>query len=184
MFETFRARAEAVSAEVRRVATRAEALEVVLGVLRDAGVGEGAGEGAVWAEGPFLAGLDEGSLARRVPGLTFEVTREAAAAARVGVTEMDFAVANTGTLAQAADDPAQRLASTLPAIHVALVPADRMVADLGELFARLGPARSRYLALVTGPSRTADIERVLTIGVHGPARLVIVVVDDLQGRIP
>jgi L-lactate dehydrogenase complex protein LldG len=182
MFETFRTRAQAVSAEVHRVGNRNEALDLVVEVLRDAGVADAPRLGAVWADGPFLSGLDRAALARRVPGLRFAVGREAAADARAGVTEMDFAVANTGTLAQAADGVDQRLASTLPPLHVALVPASRIVADLGELFARLGPARSRYLALVTGPSRTADIERVLTIGVHGPERLVIVVVDDLQGR--
>jgi L-lactate dehydrogenase complex protein LldG len=182
MFETFRTKAQAVSAEVHRVATRIEAVDLVLATLREAGVADAPRLGAVWADGPILDGLDRAALTCRVPGLRFEVTRAAAADARVGISEMDFAVANTGTLAQAADGADQRLASTLPSIHVALVPASRLVADLGELFARLGPAKTRFLALVTGPSRTADIERVLTIGVHGPERLVIVVVDDLQGR--
>jgi L-lactate dehydrogenase complex protein LldG len=182
MFETFRARAQAVSAEVHRVPSPTHALDLVVDVLREAGVADAPRCGAVWADGPFLASLDRVALERRVPGLRFEVTRAAAAEARVGVSEMDWAVANTGTLAQAADAVEQRLASTLPGIHVALVPASRLVPDLSALFAVLGPERSRYVALVTGPSRTADIERVLTIGVHGPERLVIVVVDDLQGR--
>jgi L-lactate dehydrogenase complex protein LldG len=182
MFETFRARAQAVSAEVHRAATRAEALDFVLSLLRKEGVSDAPGAYAVWAEGPFLAGVDRAALARDVRGLRFEVTKELAAGAKVGISEVDYAVANTGTLAQAVDDVAQRLVSSLPAIHVALVPAGRIVPDLAALFARLGPAKSRYLALVTGPSRTADIERVLTIGVHGPERLVIVFVEDLQGR--
>jgi L-lactate dehydrogenase complex protein LldG len=64
-----------------------------------------------------------------------------------------------------------------------VVRADRLVPDLAALFAVLSPAQTRYLSLITGPSRTADIERVLTIGVHGPERLVIVVVDPgQQGR--
>ena len=41
------------------------------------------------------------------------------------------------------------------------------------------PARMNYLSMITGPSRTADIERVLTIGVHGPVRLIIIFVDEL-----
>ena len=181
MLDTFRARAEAVSAVVHR-ASRTEAVELVLRLLAEEGVAAAPGQGAVWAEGPILDGLDRAALAERVPGLAFEVTQATAAAARVGVTQVDWLVANTGTLAQAADAVEQRLAATLPPVHVALASAERIVPDLGALFARLGPAQSRYVALTTGPSRTADIERVLTIGVHGPARLHVVVVDGLAGR--
>jgi L-lactate dehydrogenase complex protein LldG len=48
------------------------------------------------------------------------------------------------------------------------------------VLARVDPRKSAYLSFITGPSRTADIERVLTIGVHGPERLVIVLVDNLE----
>lgn len=182
MFDTFRARAQAVGAEVHRFADQARALEFVLGVLRDEGVSNAPGTGAVWSGGPFLAFADRDALQREVPGLSFDVTRATAAAAKVGITDADWMVANTGSLASAADSVAGRLASMLPRLHVAVVRGSRIVPDLGALFQHLSPAQTRYLALVTGPSRTADIERVLTIGVHGPARLVIVVVDDLQGR--
>jgi len=182
MYETFRSRAQAVGAEVHRFAECSEARRFVLDLLRSEGVSATPGAGAVWADGPFLAAADRAALAREVPGLAFEVNRESAAAAKVGITDADWMVANTGTLATAADGAAGRLAAMLPALHVAVVPATRLVADLGGLFQHLSPRDTRYLALVTGPSRTADIERVLTIGVHGPARLVVVVVDDLQGR--
>ncbi len=182
MFETFKARAEAVSAVVQRVPTRAEALALVLARLRDEGVAHAPGAYAVWADGPFLRGLDRAALAGRVPGLRFDVSRQVAAEARVGISEVDFAIAETGTLAVAADAVDQRLASMLTCVHIALVPTSRLVGDLAALFVRLSPAQTRYLALVTGPSRTADIERVLTIGVHGPERLLVVFVDDLDGR--
>jgi hypothetical protein len=49
------------------------------------------------------------------------------------------------------------------------------------LLGKVHPEDCAYLAMITGPSRTADIERVLTIGVHGPERLVIVFVDEMGG---
>ena len=183
MYETFRTRAQAVGAEVHRFSGKGEALRFLADFLRDEGVSaDPGGARAVWADGPFLAGADRVTLARELPGVDFEVTRAAAAAAKVGITDADWMVAQTGTLATAADRVAGRLAAMLPAIHVALVPGDRLVPDLAALLQRLSPANARYLALVTGPSRTADIERVLTIGVHGPARLVVVVVDDASER--
>jgi L-lactate dehydrogenase complex protein LldG len=58
------------------------------------------------------------------------------------------------------------------------VPTASLLPDLAAVLARVDPRTSTYLAFITGPSRTADIERVLTIGVHGPGRLIIVFVDD------
>jgi L-lactate dehydrogenase complex protein LldG len=93
------------------------------------------------------------------------------------VSEFEWALADTGTLAQDATDPALRLASTLVETHVALFPSASVLPDLAALLGRVDPRRVRYLACVTGPSRTADIERVLTIGVHGPRKLVVIAVD-------
>jgi L-lactate dehydrogenase complex protein LldG len=53
---------------------------------------------------------------------------------------------------------------------------------MSALLTRINPAECGYLAMITGPSRTADIERVLTIGVHGPERLIIIAVDELGGE--
>jgi L-lactate dehydrogenase complex protein LldG len=183
VLDLFQARASAVSAEIIRVPSPAAALESVLGVLDAEHVADAPGARAGWCEGQILQGLlDRGALARRVPGLTFDVSRAAAAESRVGVTEFDWALAATGTLAQDATDPRLRVASMLPPTHVALVRQAALLPDLGALLARVDPRRIPYLALVTGPSRTADIERVLTIGVHGPKRLVIVVVGGEEAR--
>jgi L-lactate dehydrogenase complex protein LldG len=116
-----------------------------------------------------------------MPGLSFAVTRERAAESAVGISEFDWAVADTGTLAQDATDVAKRLVSTLTETHLAIVRTGSILPDFATLLGRVAPERMRYLTCVTGPSRTADIERVLTIGVHGPERLVIVAIDE-EGR--
>jgi len=181
MFDTFKAKAEAAGCQVVRFATSAEALDFILQFMRDEGVADAPGTYAVWADCPFLNGLDRQALEKRVPGLTFNVTPQSAKDARIGVTQMHWGIANTGTLAQDSSAVEQRLASALTWIHIALVGTADIVADLPALMTKMHPSQHGYIALITGPSRTADIERVLAIGVHGPERLVIVSVDELGG---
>ena len=121
---------------------------------------------------------------QKIPGLSFTVSRQAAADALIGISEMDWALTDTGSLVADQTAVEQRLASTLPAIHIALIGTDRILPDKAAVFTRITPATSRYIAFITGPSRTADIERVLTIGVHGPKRLIIVFVDEMEGVAP
>jgi L-lactate dehydrogenase complex protein LldG len=182
MYEQFKARAEAVSAEVYRCETKTAAQEFILQLLQQEGQGDSPGSSAVWADCPFLDSVDRQPLTM-IAGLTFEVTRERAAVARFGISQMGWALADTGTLVQDSSAIEQRLVSSLPTIHIALVPTSGLLPDLPTLLSRLHPKESGYIAMITGPSRTADIERVLTIGVHGPERLVIIFVDDLGGKI-
>ena len=183
LFEAFKARAEAVSAEVHRFTGKAGALAFVHDVMKGAGVSAAPESGAVWAAGPFLDEAGRADFRAKVPGTAFEVTRENSAAAKVGVSEMDWAIAGTGTLVQDATDVEKRLVSTLPPIHVALIGTDRILEDMDGVLERLRPEQINYIAFITGPSRTADIERVLTIGVHGPERLIVVVIDEFEQEI-
>jgi L-lactate dehydrogenase complex protein LldG len=113
----------------------------------------------------------------------FEVTRELAARAKFGISQMEWALADTGSLAQNSTAIEQRLVSSLSTIHIALVPTGGILPDMPSLLSRVNPKESAYIAMITGASRTADIERVLTIGVHGPERLIIVFVDELGGEV-
>jgi len=173
LFDTFKTRAEAVSAEVHRVPTRSEAIAFIASFLRTE---QGR---AVWVAGSLLDGVDRVALADRIPGLTFDVTLDAAEASKVGVSQMECAIASTGTLVTDAAPVERRLASALPVIHVAVVPTGAIHPDMASALTHIHPSQSGYISMITGPSRTADIERVLTIGVHGPSRLVIVFVDEL-----
>jgi L-lactate dehydrogenase complex protein LldG len=180
MFEQFKARAEGVGAEVHRFKDKKAALDFILPFLQKEDVADAHGSYAVWADCPFLKGMDPQPLAE-FAGLRFEVSRDAAAGSRIGITQAEWALADTGTLVQDQTAVEQRLASSLTDIHIALVPTNRILPDKVALLARINPRTSRYIAFITGPSRTADIERVLTIGVHGPERLIIVFVDEMEG---
>jgi len=179
MYEQFKARAEGVSAEVHRFASVASALDFIVGFMQGEALSDKPGFYALWAEPPFLDRIDRQRL-KEIAGLKFEITRELASEARFGISQIQWALADTGTLVQNSSAVEQRLVSTLPSIHIALVPISGLLPDMGAMLTRIHPEDCGYIAMITGPSRTADIERVLTIGVHGPERLVIVFVDDLE----
>ncbi len=179
VFETFKLRAEAVSAEVHHFPHKNEALDFILQYLHEVGVSDAPQAYAVWAQCPFLDGVDQKQLSTTLPGLIFDVNREVSALAKVGISQLDWAIANTGTLVQDAAPVHQRLVSTLPLIHIALIRSDRLVPDLPSALTKIRPERTNYISFITGPSRTADIERVLTIGVHGPEKLIIVIFDEV-----
>ncbi len=97
--------------------------------------------------------------------------REVALAAEVGITAVDHAIVNTGTLVVSASRARPRSVSLLPTVHLALVREDQLVDRMGLALAGYASAGTRPSAIhfITGPSRTSDIENDLSIGVHGPA---------------
>ncbi len=107
--------------------------------------------------------------------------RQHAARAAAGVTGANFALADTGTVVLESTAEPIRLATTLPERHFVLLDPRKIVADGQAAVPLLREMHRRqprnFLAYITGPSRTADIERVLTIGVHGPRELHILLVE-------
>ena len=105
--------------------------------------------------------------------------RAAALRAEVGVTGVDLAIADTGTLVLSAGVGRPRAVSLLPRLHVALVHQRQLVSRLGEGLSRVRAGRPSAVHFITGPSRTSDIENDLSIGVHGPARVLVIVVPEM-----
>jgi L-lactate dehydrogenase complex protein LldG len=97
---------------------------------------------------------------------------------RLGLTGALAGIAESGTLVLAAGPGRPQTASLLPEIHIAILNAGDIVERLAEALAQPEIRSVSSLALITGPSRTADIEMTLTIGVHGPGRLVVLLVVD------
>jgi len=98
----------------------------------------------------------------------------------VGITRAQAAIAETGTLVLDSSVEQNRLVSLVPPVHIAILDASRIYATLGETLAALqaGGEVSPAITFITGPSRTADIELTLTIGVHGPQELYVIIVPE------
>jgi L-lactate dehydrogenase complex protein LldG len=97
------------------------------------------------------------------------------AGATATVEEVYGAIAETGSLVCTSSGGKAVQAGLLPTHHVAIVSRDRIFATLDDCFASFAEGPPTNITLVTGPSRTADIELTLAIGVHGPERLDIIV---------
>jgi L-lactate utilization protein LutC len=95
----------------------------------------------------------------------------------VGITTAQAAIAETGTLVLDSSCEWNRLVSVVPPVHIAVIAASKIRETLGETLAMLqsGGELSPAITFITGPSRTADIELTLTIGVHGPQELYVIV---------
>jgi L-lactate dehydrogenase complex protein LldG len=125
-----------------------------------------AGKRVVASRAPILGGLGQ------------EFSREACASADIGLTSADFALADTGTLVFLSESHESRLISLLPPVHIAVIERDKILTSLDQLLSRVPDpgVQSSAMVLITGPSRTADIEMRLVRGVHGPGEIVVMVV--------
>ena len=120
---------------------------------------------------------DEAAAEREVEAIRAE---KGAAGMAVGVARAAKGIAQTGTCIVVADDEKLRLETMLPEVSVILLNRADILPDLPSaapfLRAEQTQGRASYVSFITGPSRTADIERVSAIGVHGPLELHIVLI--------
>ena len=108
-------------------------------------------------------------------GLSRDELRRQSSKAGIGITGVDYAIAETGSVVVLPGRDLSRLVSLVPPVHVAIVRSQDVLESLEDLFTlrRLayylgGGDMGSYMNFITGPSRTADIEQTLVIGVHGP----------------
>jgi L-lactate utilization protein LutC len=104
--------------------------------------------------------------------------RDTLFAADVGVSGVDYLVAETGSVVVLARPDEPRSLSLLPPVHVAVADRSQLLPDLFDLFASLqGKPMPSGLSIITGPSKTGDIELRLVTGVHGPGELHLIFID-------
>lgn len=163
--------------EALRAADPDEALDKLDRLLKELDA-----ERVVVNDEPPLSGLD---LAARWPGIEWRVVgrtggdlRAFCAAADVGLSGASAALAETGSLVVESGPGRSRLATLLPPVHIALVSTACLTADLFSWAETRRGDVPACLTLISGPSKTADIEQTLTIGAHGPVRFIAILYGD------
>jgi L-lactate utilization protein LutC len=120
----------------------------------------------------------EVAIDKALNGRTFVRSSNPSPTTEVGITSADYALADTGSLV-IFHEP--RLLSLLPPCHIAVIKESQIVASLDDVF-RLRPLPgdiSSSMVVITGPSRTADIEMRLVRGVHGPGEIHVIIIQDV-----
>lgn len=113
--------------------------------------------------------------------LVTEGLREHLAGIDIGLTFVDYGIAETGTLVLDSSNEDLRLATMVSEVHIGVLPTSRLRPDAFALQEELRlnmQSAPNYTAFITGASRTADIERVLALGVHGPLELHILLLEN------
>lgn len=203
MLEKFRTKAKAVSATVVEISSMAQAFAytVDLCISKDACQLLMSGcEESLSDKGKDLCELKEWNKIIAAPRLADADMAELVAQARdrqvavikdglrnhlagidIGFTVADHGIAETGTLVLDSSSEELRLATMISEIHVCVIHTSRIHPSAESMYGQLKTymnTKPNYLAFVTGASRTADIERVLALGVHGPLELHILILED------
>lgn len=202
LVELFTQKAQAVSAVVVPVESMKQAFEYVVDICEKKEACQILASGCEEALSPTAEALCDTKQEKVIaaPGLTKKLFKELETASKgkgfkliqegmrnhlggidIGFTVADHGIAETGTLVLGSRSEETRLATMVCEIHVAVLPLSKLAATSFELedFLRASFAKAPdYTAFITGPSRTADIERVLALGVHGPLELHILLWED------
>jgi L-lactate utilization protein LutC len=107
-------------------------------------------------------------------------SREAVTRIDAGITSADYALADTGSLVFLTESRESRLLSLLPPCHIAVIESSKIVSGLDDVLTLrpLPGERSSAMVVITGPSRTADIEMRLVRGVHGPGEIHVIIIEE------
>jgi L-lactate dehydrogenase complex protein LldG len=186
LVDDFIAEATALSAEVHRTENKPEALNLIAHLLDKYRVNEYLSWDAEFMPIPELQQfLTHQNKLRDTVHLPVEQAPREAALARLGEIQVSITgslggLADTGSIAVENGRGRSRLASLLPPVHLALVKTSQLYPSMAHfLAAHPGlTGRTSNLVFITGPSRTADIEQTLTLGVHGPKELHLILLAD------
>jgi L-lactate dehydrogenase complex protein LldG len=151
--------------------SRADALRFVDNITQ--------GRRSIASNSPLLRDIGIDKLPGVASGIESKATlREHCAAADFGISGASYALADTGTLVMLSGREEARMISLLPPVHIAIVDKSKIFDSLDDLLLAVPlPAElTSSMVLITGPSRTGDIEQILVRGVHGPGELYVITI--------
>lgn len=167
----------AVHGEVIRADGLATAVTALAELMREMGVETA----VVNHEAP----LDSLNLPTQFPDIEWHIVGQTAGDLRqfcviadVGLSSGDAGLAETGSIVISSGPGKSRLATLLPPIHIVLLPTSKLTSDLFTWTVARQDAPPSNITLVSGPSKTADIEQTMAIGVHGPKRFIVILYAD------
>ena len=168
--QAFKSELTAVSAECIEVSSEAEIPGKIETILKESSVREVSVSGGAIIDRIGRGLSERGISVVRPETLPEETRKNAIAKIIVGVVEVPYAIADTATLVVPLNGRSTQ-PHYLPEIVIALVSTGKLFSNHFEMFSKLSSEEKKNLILVTGPSRTADIEKILILGAHGPRRL-------------
>lgn len=166
--ERFRLEFEAVGGVFHRVARRGDVVAVLQDIARETGA--------------RTAAISDPLLVRQAAGEVFDIVENAGKtdlfAADAGITEAQFGIAETGTLVLCSGAERNRLASLVPPVHICILRLGHTRMVMSEILASAYPLKNAAITFITGASRTSDIELTLALGVHGPKKLYVILLEE------
>jgi L-lactate utilization protein LutC len=176
LVEIFRKNLEAVGGHCILARGEAEVIEALNGIISSLQDSPLRGRRIALSNAPLLERL-LGQIEADVDEIAVDPSVAELFGYDVGISTAQAAIAETGTLMLDSEAERHRLVSLVPPVHIAIVDAANICLALGEALAAAGHGRelSPTITFITGPSRTADIELTLAIGVHGPQELYVII---------
>ena len=182
-WDEFAENAKAAATELIHAGTWQEAEQRLQGLGQDMNAKEILAVGG--AENPRLGMMYQRlQVAGRVVYTDKFAIAEHAPQADLGISTAEFGVGESGSVCVDTASYESRVTGMLPPTHIVFMQADHMVKNIDTAFRVIARVYKKgYMGFITGPSRTADIERVLSLGVHGPGRFIVIAVDEpFEGR--
>lgn len=177
LFDEFETRAKQFGAEIFHVKTMAEAKDILINFVKSENIKK-----VVAVDCPLqqAASTNDTLLALGIEVHTdFNGVRVHSETADLGISGAEFGIAESGSVCVDSLSVESRLVSALTPTHVAFLNSRNIVKGIADAMTTVSKVFDRgYVSFITGPSRTADIERVLTIGVSGPSRFIVIAVDE------